>query len=206
MATPFKYWLNIIKKAICISPSWGHAIMPEKPLLYNARPCRNKGGCQSMNPKGLNDTEATHGNKRKKGSISHCCTAQGPAGTQGSQCALALLNYKLQVLRIRSKAVACLSLCSSVRKVRKGVNFLDHLVLRVAKAYTCMLRVEGIVEQAHVSSHAIRTDKQGQPHPSMTTPPVREHWEHWTAESTRLYQASQHHEQAASYRASNTSI
>jgi hypothetical protein len=31
-------------------------------------------------------------------------------------------SYKLQVLRIRSKAVACLSLRSSVRKLRKGVN------------------------------------------------------------------------------------
>jgi hypothetical protein len=30
-------------------------------------------------------------------------------------------------------------------------------------------------------------DLWGQPHPSMTTPPVREHWEHWTAEDSKTH-------------------
>jgi hypothetical protein len=48
----------------------------------------------------------------------------GRAMVQGTHCLLltTVAGYKLQVLRIRSKAVACLSLRSSVRKLRKGVN------------------------------------------------------------------------------------
>jgi hypothetical protein len=60
MATPLKYWLNSIKKAICIRPSWGHAIMPEKPLLYSARPCRNNKGFSSHLLSRLQVTSPTH--------------------------------------------------------------------------------------------------------------------------------------------------